>query len=618
MKYCTNCQQALEDGSRFCPNCGQEQKKPESSKKKWWLILAVIVVVLIVGIVAVVCVRKMKHSTDLETAGKNQEVTSSTGEEKTEKEDEVWTLFQENKSSYALSEEEKQWALSCVKRYVEYAYEAEYFGHSMSYEICSKASWKDGTVTVCAALTLKDALFPQYTKSVQYLQMTFPNEKEPALTEINFGVGEEESSRMKAKASSVCASQHDQNSQWQELCEYGAENVLDMNPNTAWIEGKNSYGTGESITISTSKEKQIYGIALQNGYIKSARTLERNAQVKDITVQFSDGSKQTYELKKNVYETGVTDWYSDCLIFEEPVRTNMVKITINSVYPSKAYYEKWDGKNADGAPCKDTCISEIKVLECPKNFVAETLPETVVEKKVEKYKNWQDAYEAVVGNLEHTMQTYENAMEQYVDAYGVYHGNAEDRYDEDGDLYLPNGGFLADLNQDEIPELCLVSARELDEESLVGNYAESIIHVFTFDVGQVVYCGSTVTRFPDAGEMDSSYALYFEMEQTTLFQNLDTGELCTLQCNAGEDAGGQIYHNYFTIKGNRLVRSRCAKTEYFPEDKSSGMVIVSNCNINFSSVKASEYQRYLEKGGNYNEVIIGTLFDLEQKISQCK
>jgi hypothetical protein len=116
---------------------------------------------------------------------------------------------------------------------------------------------------------------------------------------------------------------------------YGVENLSDDNPQTAWVEGKDDYGIGESIEFCCGGTSLV----IYNGYQKSQTAYSDNSRVKTLKVYFDDTfagylalndapNAQRFELT----EFGVED-------FEK------IRLEIDEVYPGK----KW----------KDTAISEL-------------------------------------------------------------------------------------------------------------------------------------------------------------------------------------------------------------------------------------------------------------------
>lgn len=73
---------------------------------------------------------------------------------------------------------------------------------------------------------------------------------------------------------------------------YEARNLLDENPNTAWVEGKQGYGTGERLIMLMRPNAIIKGVLVVNGYAASSDLWRKNSRVKELSyeVVFSDGS----------------------------------------------------------------------------------------------------------------------------------------------------------------------------------------------------------------------------------------------------------------------------------------------------------------------------------------
>lgn len=100
--------------------------------------------------------------------------------------------------------------------------------------------------------------------------------------------------RSYAKASSFLKSQK---------FDYKAENLIDNNPNTAWIEGKADDGIGESFLIDFSSGRVITAayyideIAFVNGYNKSKDLFLKNNRVKKLEISYQDYISRT-EIKE--------------------------------------------------------------------------------------------------------------------------------------------------------------------------------------------------------------------------------------------------------------------------------------------------------------------------------
>ncbi|BBF45214.1 hypothetical protein lbkm_3976 [Lachnospiraceae bacterium KM106-2] len=129
---------------------------------------------------------------------------------------------------------------------------------------------------------------------------------------------------------------------------YGVNNLLDNDKNSAWVEGSNGDGTGESLTISLSEEEEIRGIAIANGYQKSEELYGKNNSLASIEIEFSNGEKNEYSLGEDSYQGDETSCY-DIIYFDKSVKTKDITLKIQSVIKGSLF--------------NDACISEIRVLK---------------------------------------------------------------------------------------------------------------------------------------------------------------------------------------------------------------------------------------------------------------
>lgn len=118
------------------------------------------------------------------------------------------------------------------------------------------------------------------------------------------------------------------------------ENVLDRDTATAWVENASGNGEGESLTISLAKECLVSGFTISNGYQKSGDTFRKNSRIRQLRVEFSDGSGLTVPLDDYNGEQQVT--------FIDPVETSSITFRIESVYSGSKY--------------TDTAVSEISLF----------------------------------------------------------------------------------------------------------------------------------------------------------------------------------------------------------------------------------------------------------------
>lgn len=166
---------------------------------------------------------------------------------------------------------------------------------------------------------------------------------------------------------------------------YAAENLYDVNPATAWVEGVKGDGIGEGVQLQLSfpsdyGEESFYlvdGISVVNGYAKNSDLFLKNNRVKKLKIQCSlespgveRGREETANLlvmidslqrnmgrgfgysfhgEETTFEVQLKDTMEmQYLRFREPVLAGYVTLTILEVYKGSAY--------------DDTCIAEVGIL----------------------------------------------------------------------------------------------------------------------------------------------------------------------------------------------------------------------------------------------------------------
>ncbi len=152
---------------------------------------------------------------------------------------------------------------------------------------------------------------------------------------------------------------------------YQVSNVLDRDLSTAWVEGDDGYGEGESITITFDSPTALHGLWIAGGYRKNEATYAENARVTAYRLEFSDGTSMDVPLgsypsggksggspvgvdgREKVLSTDGRDWQGwdslkdglDFISFGQEITSDYVRVTILEVQPGTVY--------------KDTCITEI-------------------------------------------------------------------------------------------------------------------------------------------------------------------------------------------------------------------------------------------------------------------
>lgn len=117
------------------------------------------------------------------------------------------------------------------------------------------------------------------------------------------------------------------------------DRIMDGDTTTAWVEGVEGNGEGESITFTFGDLYVVSDIKIWNGYQKSEDLYYKNARTSELELEFSDGSTERISLQDMA--SGFQEFALERHI------TSYVKVKIVSTY--------------DGSKYEDTVISEIEL-----------------------------------------------------------------------------------------------------------------------------------------------------------------------------------------------------------------------------------------------------------------
>lgn len=117
--------------------------------------------------------------------------------------------------------------------------------------------------------------------------------------------------------------------------------AIDGDIGTAWVEGVDGPGIGESLTLTFDTTTTLYDIILLPGYFASSELWEANNRVKKVQITLSDGTSITREFE-DIERPMYID--TDRILGGFP-QIEWFRLTILEVYPGT----RWD----------DTAISEI-------------------------------------------------------------------------------------------------------------------------------------------------------------------------------------------------------------------------------------------------------------------
>ena len=122
---------------------------------------------------------------------------------------------------------------------------------------------------------------------------------------------------------------------------YDAKNVADGKQATFWVEGGEGSGLGSWVQLQLDGPTKITALRLWNGSWYSYDFWQRHSRLKEVELEFSDGSKEKHELKD--------EKLMELITLSTPVTAEWVKVKIKSVYTGNTF--------------NDTGISEIQVLD---------------------------------------------------------------------------------------------------------------------------------------------------------------------------------------------------------------------------------------------------------------
>ena len=142
---------------------------------------------------------------------------------------------------------------------------------------------------------------------------------------------------------------------------YHPSYVLDENPATAWVEGVDGHGEGQTLTIPVSPLSNARALRLRiwNGYQKSKDLFAKNAAPRRIRVAVLDPTGGEVTGREAELQQA---WGPQTVVVDVPPKRGLsaVRIAIISVHPGTKY--------------KDTCVSDVLVdvdSDVPHNAAAE-------------------------------------------------------------------------------------------------------------------------------------------------------------------------------------------------------------------------------------------------------
>lgn len=123
---------------------------------------------------------------------------------------------------------------------------------------------------------------------------------------------------------------------------YEPEHLIDGWYLSAWIEGKDDLGIGESVELSFDKTERITRMVIYNGFLDTKYRYAINGKVTKLLVEFDDGTSKTIDVKTmSAPEEKETFQESEMqpteLILDEPITASSVKLTIMDAVSGSKY-----------------------------------------------------------------------------------------------------------------------------------------------------------------------------------------------------------------------------------------------------------------------------------------
>lgn len=134
-----------------------------------------------------------------------------------------------------------------------------------------------------------------------------------------------------------------------QLGRYSVKNAFDGDSTTAWVEGVEGDGTGESITVEFLENVTVQGFLLFPGYTKSLKTLIENAIPTYIRIVVDGKPFSDYEIFYSETDTFSqdNDWYCvpadpinlnpRFIILDKPIVGKLFELQITGVLPGMTY-----------------------------------------------------------------------------------------------------------------------------------------------------------------------------------------------------------------------------------------------------------------------------------------
>lgn len=133
---------------------------------------------------------------------------------------------------------------------------------------------------------------------------------------------------------------------------YEPEHIIDGDYTTAWIEGKDTLGIGESVSLEFGEIDRIKRMLIYNGFLNTKYRYAVNGKVTRLLAEFSDGTSKTIEVNiisvpEDKVPFGKDEMSPTEIVFDVPISAKNVKLTVLDAVAGTKY--------------NDVAISEVEI-----------------------------------------------------------------------------------------------------------------------------------------------------------------------------------------------------------------------------------------------------------------
>ena len=123
--------------------------------------------------------------------------------------------------------------------------------------------------------------------------------------------------------------------------DYSASNIADGKASTVWVEGEDGSGLGSWVEIDFGETRTVTALKVWNGNWYTHDFWERHNRIKDMKIEFSDGTTETVVLQ---------DQHAPEVVkLAKPKETSKVRLFVKGIYRGNTF--------------NDTCISEVQIID---------------------------------------------------------------------------------------------------------------------------------------------------------------------------------------------------------------------------------------------------------------